>query len=139
MSTPSIVEAFYQRIWSAGDLDAASELLSEDFAFRGSLGVDMRGREAFKEYVRMVREALTNYRCEILACVSEEDHAFAKMRFSGSHVGTFRGHRATGRLVEWLGAALFRFERDTIVELWVLGDLAALDARLAANDVQPGT
>src|SRR5215469_16177050 len=74
-----------------------------------------------------VRGALTNYRCEVLACVTEGDKAFAKMRFSGLHVAPFRGYPATGKPVHWLGAALFRFERHAIAELWVLGDLAGLD------------
>jgi steroid delta-isomerase-like uncharacterized protein len=133
MSTPPLVEAFYVRIWNAGDLGAAHELLAKDFSFRGSLGSELAGVEAFLEYVRSVRSALAGYRCEILACVAEENEAFAKMRFSGRHVAPFRGHAPTGKVVEWLGAALFRFERGSITELWVLGDLAGLDAALRAN------
>ena len=133
MSTPNLVEAFYERIWNAGDLATVSELLREDFSFRGSLGAELRGREAFKDYVRSVRGALANYRCEILACVAEGEQAFAKMRFSGTHVAPFRGYPATGLPVLWLGAALFRFEQQAIAELWVLGDLASLDAVLKNN------
>jgi steroid delta-isomerase-like uncharacterized protein len=133
MSIPALVEEFYERIWSRGDLDAVPDLLANDFQFRGSLGKDMCGHEAFKEYVRSVRSALADYCCEVLACVAEGDHAFAKMRFSGRHVGPFRGHAATGKSVHWLGAALFRFDKGAIAELWVLGDLTALDALLSAN------
>lgn len=133
MSIPRPVEAFYGRVWEAGDLDAVSELLSDDFLFRGSLGAEMRGHDAFKEYARTVRAALAQYHCEILACVTETNHAFAKMRFSGIHVGTFRGYEPTGQPVSWLGAALFRFEHGLIAELWVLGDLTGLDAVLKAN------
>jgi predicted ester cyclase len=130
MSTPKLVEVFYSRIWNAGDLDAAADLLTIDFSFRGSLGPELRGHEAFKEYVRSVRRSLSAYRCEILTCVAEADRAFAQMRFSGIHTAQFRGYEATGKLVQWLGAALFRFEEDCIAELWVLGDLAGLDAAL---------
>lgn len=136
MTTPNLVTAFYERIWNAGDLDAASDLLIEDFSFRGSLGAELRGREAFKDYVRSVRGALANYRCDILACVSEGERAFAKMRFSGLHVAPFRGYLATGLPVQWLGAALFCFERQAIAELWVLGDLAGLDAVLKNNQIE---
>jgi hypothetical protein len=38
--------------------------------------------------------------------------------------------------VRWLGAALFRLEPSTIRELWVLGDLAGLDALLKKNQHQ---
>jgi len=135
MTIPNLVHTFYERIWNSGDLTAISELLVEDFSFRGSLGTELRGHEAFKEYVRSVRGALTNYRCEVLACVTEGDKAFAKMRFSGLHVAPFRGYPATGKPVHWLGAALFRFERHVIAELWALGDLAGLDAVLKNNQV----
>jgi steroid delta-isomerase-like uncharacterized protein len=133
VSTPRLLEAFYTRIWNQGDLDAVSELLAKDFVFRGSLGQEVRGHEAFKDYVRSVRGALAAYRCDTLACVTEGEQAFAKMRFSGVHVGTFRGYPATGKNVHWLGAALFRFDEGVIAELWVLGDLVGLDTILRRN------
>ena len=133
MSVPTVVERFYERIWNAGDLDAVSELLSQDFCFRGSLGVELRGREAFKDYVCSVRNTLASYRCEILDCVTEDNQAFAKMRFSGVHVAPLRGYLPTAKPLHWLGAALFRFTDGMIVELWVLGDLVGLDARLDTN------
>lgn len=133
MNLPKLVDAFYERIWNEGDERAISALLTEDFSFRGSLGVELHGREAFTDYVRSIRGSLANYRCEILACVSEGNQAFAKMRFSGIHVASFRGYAATGKPVEWLGAALFNFVDGAIAEVWVLGDLAGLDAVLKAN------
>jgi steroid delta-isomerase-like uncharacterized protein len=133
VSTPTLVEAFYDRIWNAGDLTAAFDLLTAEFVFRGSLGRELQGREAFADYVLAVRGALANYRCEILDCVAEANQAFAKMRFSGVHVAQFRGYRPTDKPVSWSGAALFRFDRERIAELWVLGDLAGLDAILKKN------
>ncbi len=133
MSTPHLVEAFYARIWNSGDLAAASDLLSKEFCFRGSLGREMRGRDTFLEYVRSVRGALADYRCEIIDCVAEGNKAFAKMRFGGVHVAPFRGYQPTGKPVHWFGAALFYFDAGYIAELWVLGDLAGLDAVLQEN------
>lgn len=138
MSTPHLVEQFYSRIWNAGEHDAAADIVSDDFAFRGSLGSESKGRVAFKRYVRSVRGALAEYRCDILECVAAGDRAFAKMRFAGRHTAEFRGYAPTGRLVEWLGAALFRFEENRITELWVLGDLAGLDAKLEVGRLTVG-
>lgn len=132
-SSLTIVRAFYDRIWNAGDLDAAGELLPEDFVFRGSLGAGMRGRAGFVGYVQMVRAALAGYRCDILECVTEGNRAFAKMRFSGTHVGRLRGYKPTGKAIEWLGAALFRMDGPMIAELWVLGDLISLERDLRKN------
>src|SRR5438128_753479 len=133
MSLPKLVQAFYQRIWNEGDESSIPELLTENFSFRGSLGTELHGRDAFKDYVRSIRGSLTNDRCEVLACVTEGDQAFAKMRFSGIHVAPFRGYAPTGKKVEWLGVAHFRFVDGKIAEVWVLGDLAGLDAVLRDN------
>jgi predicted ester cyclase len=127
------VSDFYERIWNAGDRSAVAELLSGGFVFRGSLGAERSGQDRFWDYVCEVRSALASYRCDILECVSEGQLAFAKMRFSGLHVGDFRGHRPSGLPVRWHGAALFRFEDMRINELWVLGDLVGLDAMLRSN------
>ena len=51
MITPKLVQDFYERIWNDGNLDAAAELLTPEFSFRGPLGNEMRGRDAFKNYV----------------------------------------------------------------------------------------
>lgn len=90
MSTPPLVAAFYEQIWNCGKVEAARELLSEAFVFRGSLGAEVQGRAGFVATVGAVRSALADYRCEILECVSEGNRAFAQMRFSGRHVGVFR-------------------------------------------------
>jgi len=133
MSTPTLVKGFYERLWNAGDEFAMPELLSPEFRFRGSLGAQLKGHAAFWEYVCGLRTALAHYHCEILECVSEASHAFAKMRFSGIHVGVFRGRPPSGLPVHWEGAALFRFEAGRIHDLWVLGDLVGLDALLTSN------
>jgi steroid delta-isomerase-like uncharacterized protein len=129
-----LVESFYADVWNRGDLSVIPALLQEDFTFRGSLGAERRGHAGFAEYVATVRGALAGYRCEILDLVAEERRAFARMRFSGLHVGPFLGRAPSGQRIEWLGAALFTLGDDgRVADLWVLGDTQALDAQLLAN------
>jgi predicted ester cyclase len=136
VSVPFLVERFYWRIWETGDLSIADEILAENFEFRGSLGSELHGIEAFKAYVNGVRAALTEYNCEILDCVTEGSQAFARMRFSGRHVGAFRGFEPTYKTVSWMGAALFELGENRITRLWVLGELCTLDALLEDNSIE---
>jgi len=131
MTQPTdIVRRFYEDIWNKGNLDAIDDVCHHRMAFRGSVGDSKHGHEGFADYVRSVRGALTEYRCDIEDIVTEGNRIFAKMKFSGVHSGEFLGFAPTGKRVEWAGAALFRIEDRLITDLWVLGDVHGLIGRL---------
>lgn len=132
------VRRFYDEIWNTGNLVILRDVLHEDFGFRGSLGQAKRGHAEFSEYVKMVTGALAKYRCDIIEMVAENDHVFARMKFSGIHKGSFMGFEPTGRPVSWAGAALFTFESGKVSDLWVLGDLFGLVEVLHENQKAAG-
>lgn len=125
------VRRFYEEIWNQRAKEPIPEILADDFAFRGSLGVTTTGRAGFVEYLDMVHAALGNYHCSINELVAEGSKVFAKMAFSGTHRGELLGYAATGKQVTWEGTALFHFSGDLITSLWVLGDIKRLEAQLA--------
>ncbi len=129
-----LVASFYDDIWNRGDLSFVPALLGVDFTFRGSRGAARRGHEGFSEYVRAVRGALDEYRCDIVDLVCEGSRAFARMRFSGVHRADFLGYAPTGERIDWMGAALFTAGDDgRLADLWVLGDVHGLLGQLEAN------
>jgi predicted ester cyclase len=65
--------------------------------------------------------------------VVEGDAANARMTFSGLHQGTMWRYPPTNRRVPWAGAALFKFNDDLIADLWVLGDLNALESQVGSE------
>jgi predicted ester cyclase len=133
MDNRDLVSCFYEQVWNCGNKAKIPELLHENFTFRGSLGQTKRGRDAFAEYVEFVRDALSDYRCEIQEMVCEGSKVFAKVLFSGIHQKEFLGYPATFRRVEWIGAALFKVDGNKFSDLWVLGDLDALREQLSAG------
>jgi steroid delta-isomerase-like uncharacterized protein len=122
----SLVRRFYQEVWDACDLAAIPVLLAENFSFRGSLGQESTGHEAFASYVQLIHAGLGDYHCEICDIIAEDNKVFARMCFSGVHRGLLLEHPATFRRVSWVGAAVFTFEGGRIIDLWVLGDVAGL-------------
>src|SRR5918992_1466592 len=95
MNPADLVRCFYEHIWNRGEKARISELLHENFTFRGSLGQKKRGHDGFAEYVDFVRNALAEYRCEIEEIVCEDNKAFAKVLFSGVHRKAFFGYSPT--------------------------------------------
>ena len=120
------VESFYADIWNRYDKASIPKLLRPDIIFRGSLGHPKTGHDGFASYLDFIHTALDQFRCDIIDLVIEDPKAFARMRFSGVHRGELFGYAATGKPVEWAGAALFTFSEDLIAELWVLGDIYGL-------------
>ncbi|OIQ69030.1 aklanonic acid methyl ester cyclase AcmA [mine drainage metagenome] len=117
------VRKFYDAIWNNNEKSIIPELLSEDFVFRGSLGLVQRGHKGFAIYMDFVRSALANYRCEIVDMVAEGDKLYARMLYTGVHQGELFGYAPTHGKIKWDGVAVFTFENGKITELWVLGDV----------------
>jgi len=126
-----LVEQFYARCWNAWDDDAVDEILAEDFTFRGSLGSEMNGRDAWRAYRDEIRTGADDYHNEILALVVEGSRAAARLRYSGHHRGTLGGMAPTGRSFAYDGAAFFTAEDDRLTNAWVLGDVVSLREQLA--------
>ena len=134
-SVERIVERFYHEVWNKADEAAAREILCNDFRFRASLGPEMVGADSFIGYMQAIHAALASYRCTIEELVRDKDNgrAAARMRFQGIHRGVFFNVPATGRVVEWTGAAFFETNGDRIASLWVLGDVDAVRRQLGAG------
>ena len=124
------VRKFYDLIWNQHNKNLIPEVLAKGFEFRGSLGQEKYGHKGFTEYLDMVHKALGNYECHIIEMVSESPRVFARMKFSGIHRGEFMGYAATEKQITWEGAALFHFSDDLVSNLWVLGDIKALEDQL---------
>jgi steroid delta-isomerase-like uncharacterized protein len=131
-ATPrELVERFYHAVWNRADEAEARKILSADFRFRASLGPELRGPGGFIAYLRSVHAALENFTCTIDELIATDDRAAARMSFHGRHRGTMFGIAATGRDINWSGAAFFKISDGMIAELWVLGDIEAVRRQLA--------
>ena len=128
-----LVECFYGDIWNRRDYAVATEILTADFHFRGSLGNQTVGVPAFLAYVDAVHSALENYRCTIEELIADQRRASVRMLFAGRQCGPLLGMPATGRQVSWAGAGFFTMQANRIASLWVLGDIEGLKRQLAAT------
>lgn len=129
--TAGVIRRFYEDMWNRWDLGLVDELLAEVLTFRGSLGVDVFGREAFRDYVAVVRAGFPDFSNRIVDLVVAADRAVARLEYSGTHLGPVLGIPATGRRVTYSGAAFFTVRCGRVESVWVLGDLDGLRRQLA--------
>jgi predicted ester cyclase len=130
-----LVRVFYKELWDHANTSLVARVFHADFTFRGSLGPELVGHEQFIGYVHFVTGALGQYTSDILAMVEEENQVIARLRFHGIHQGELLGVAPTGRHVWWYGMPVFTFDGPLVRDLWVLGDLFSLQARLRGEQV----
>lgn len=97
MTLPSPVAEFYEELWNQRDRSRIDQILHPDVNFRGSLGAERRGHDEYWRYVEEVTGPLAEYRCDEITSVSDDRRVFARMRFSGRHVGGFEDSRRPER------------------------------------------
>jgi steroid delta-isomerase-like uncharacterized protein len=126
----ALVRRYYDEMWNRWDFAVANELISESISFRGSLGVSVRGRDEFKEYMRTVQQAFPNFHNQIEELIAEEEKVVARLTYAGTHQGALFGIEPTGKTVSYAGIAIFRISTHCILEGWVLGDRQSLREQL---------
>jgi predicted ester cyclase len=125
-----VVRVFYKEMWDHADKRLIPEIFHEGFTFRGSLGPMLVGYEQFAGYVDDVTGAFGNYTTDIIALIEEGNRVSGKMRFHGIHRKALFGVPPSGRHVWWTGMPIFTFEAAKVRDLYVLGDIHGLIARL---------
>lgn len=132
--TRELVKGFIADIWNRGDIELIKKICHPSLRFNGHVGMDRVGHEGFARMVTTVREALTDYHCEIHSMVVESNKAFCRLKFTGRHTGVLLGYPPTGRPVAWVGASEFTCKNGKILKVWELGDVKSLEAQLRSSE-----
>lgn len=67
--------------------------------------MEVRGRLAFCEYMRRVRNAFPDFNNKIEQLVAEGDRVVARLQYTGTHRGEIFGVRPSGKAISYAGAA----------------------------------
>ncbi len=128
----ALVRRYYDELWNQWKLELIPELIAEDFRFRGSGGMTTRGRNAFADYVRMIRGAFPDFNNRIESMLAEDSRVVTRLQYTGTHRGKFFGIDSTGNCVSYAGVAIFAIGGHQLMSAWVLGDRYELMVQLGA-------
>jgi predicted ester cyclase/ribosomal protein S18 acetylase RimI-like enzyme len=126
----ALVHRFYAVLWNEWDDAAVDEVLTEDFAFRGSLGTETSGRDDWRSYRDTIRQGAPDFHNELVDLIAYGDRAAARLLYSGHQQGRLAGIEPTGREFRYAGAAFFTERDGKLASAWVIGDLDALRRQL---------
>lgn len=121
-----LVETFFNVMWNTWDDAVMRQILDPQVDFRGSIGLHVTGHDGFAGYMRVIRDAFSDFHNAIEDIVVAEDRAVARLIYTGTHDGTLFDHPPTGHRIEYAGVAMFTMRGGRIAKVWVLGDRLAL-------------
>jgi predicted ester cyclase len=134
-------EAVYRRLMQAvgaGREDAVDELLDAGFVDHNPIPGQPPGPAGFKDWMSAVRAALPDLTATVEDVVAASDRVAGRVRYRGTHGGTFVGVAPTGRAVDFEAFHIARLTDGKIVEWWgtadLLGALQQVGACVSAPD-----
>jgi steroid delta-isomerase-like uncharacterized protein len=131
----NLIRRFFDEMWNPWNFAKADELLAPDITFQGTLGPELKGRDAFRAYMRKVQAAFPDFHNTILEMTAENDRVVARTFYRGTHRGEIFGIAPTGKAISYAGAAFFRIADGKVIEGWVLGDLLSVLRQLGARSL----
>ena len=115
-----LVLEFLRRVWEPRhDVDAIDELMTEDYVITSG-GKAIRGREAFKAWVRQFQEHLLEARTENVEVFSNAsgDRVVSRWICTGKNNGLL-GLPRDGRSVSFTGIAVWVVRDGKLAQCWV--------------------
>jgi ribosomal protein S18 acetylase RimI-like enzyme/predicted ester cyclase len=121
-----LLKRYYEEMWNQWRFELVDELLTDDFVFRGSLGKEIHGREAFKDYMRLVQSAFPDFHNHVEQSLSSTPFFIARLTYSGTHAGVLLEISPTQKRISYPGIAIFRAAGGQFKEGYVVGDRLTL-------------
>lgn len=125
-----IIQRFIEEVINQGRLDAANELVEENFVELDPLPGQRQGREGLKEIIGMLRAAFPDMHWVIQETVAAGDKVVTRFTWTGTHRGNFLGIPATGRSVSVSGVVIDRLQAGKMADSRILMDTFALMQQL---------
>lgn len=124
------VVSMFEQGWNLGETDVFGSTIAKsvDFHYAGSHRVV--SRQEMSAIVLRWREAFPDLQITIDEILAEEDIVAARMTWSGTHQGSWRGVEPTGKTATMAMMMFFRFENGLLVELWEVDDQLGLRKQL---------
>ncbi len=111
-----LVRRCIEQAVNTGNLNAADEVLANDYVYREPTVGEKRGREGFKQLITMYRTAFPDVRLTVEQQIAEGDLVVTRWTARGTHRGELFGAPPTNKQVTVQGILISRIANGKIVE-----------------------
>ena len=124
---------YMEDLWIKHDQSAVERYLAPNFVEHNQALPP--GRDGRWGFVSEVITAFPDYHPEIQEIVADGDRVVARVQWTGTQDGPYRGRPPTHNKLVWSTADFFRFENGKIAEHWDVVNI--LPRMIALGEIQP--
>jgi steroid delta-isomerase-like uncharacterized protein len=126
----AVIGRFIEEVINQGRLDAADEIVEENFIELDPLPGQRQGREGLKEVIGMMRAAFPDIHWVSDETIAAGDKVVTRFTWTGTHRGPFFGIPATGRSVTVKGVVIDRLSGGRMADSRILMDTLGMMQQL---------
>ena len=118
----AVLDRFIEEVINQGNLDAADEIVEENFVELDPLPGQRQGREGLKEVIGMMRAAFPDIHWVADETIASGDKVVTRFTWTGTHHGPFLGIPATRNHVTVKGVVIDRLSSGKMADSRILMD-----------------
>lgn len=116
----TFMERWFEEVWNKGRESAIDEMADPHAVAHGlgENGGDAIGVDAFKEFFRSYRAAMSDIHIAVEDSITQGDLTAARVRVTAKHTGHQLGVPAKGNAIDITGITMARLKDGKLVEAW---------------------
>jgi steroid delta-isomerase-like uncharacterized protein len=131
-----VVQKFLEECWNRGNLDSASELLTDQVRFHDPVFPNLNpGIQNIKNHIEGCRRAFPDLHFTIDDTIAERDEVVIHWTVRGTHKGQFLGMQPTNRKATVNGTSIYRLEGSKIAEEYANWNLTTMLVQLGVVEL----
>ena len=131
-----VVQRFVEECWNQGNLNAVSELLTDQVRFHDPVFPNLNsGIQNIKNHIEGCRRAFPDLKFSIDDTIAERNEVVIHWTARGTHKGPFLGMQPTNRKATVNGTSIYRLEGSKIAEEYAHWNLATMMAQLGVGEL----
>ena len=132
----ALVTGLVDAVWNDRDLDAADDLLADEYVGHGYDDGDI-DREGYKAFVEKHFGLFPDLTMTVRNTVVDDDRVAAHWEITGTHEAPVLGIEPTGERVTGPGMTIYRIEDGRAAEKWLVFDALGLLRQIGAAPEPP--
>lgn len=119
----AVIRRFYEELVNQRRIELADEMILADFEDHAARGT---GLENFKTLYAVMLRIFPDIEVKIEDLIAENDKVVARLEFTATQAGSFRGFPPANRRATFSGMDIFRCRDGKIAERWVQRDFLGM-------------